>query len=40
MSEVKKWRCIDCGYVHEGEEAPDACPDCFAPKTAFEEIKD
>ena len=23
-----KWKCSNCGYVHEGEEAPDVCPAC------------
>lgn len=34
---AKKWICTVCGYVHEGEEAPDACPQCKAPKNKFEE---
>jgi rubrerythrin len=31
-----KWRCINCGYVHEGEEAPDLCPACAHPRAHFE----
>lgn len=31
------WRCRICGYVHYGDEAPDECPYCFFPKTAFKE---
>ncbi len=31
-----KWRCINCGYVHEGPEAPDACPACAHPQAYFE----
>lgn len=31
----KLWRCSVCGYVHEGEDAPDACPKCGAPKDKF-----
>jgi len=31
-----KWRCINCGYVHEGPEAPDACPACAHPQAHFE----
>ena len=31
-----KWRCINCGYVHEGEEAPDLCPACAHAKAHFE----
>jgi acyl-CoA dehydrogenase len=29
------WRCRVCGYVHYGDEPPDACPYCFFPKSAF-----
>jgi rubrerythrin len=30
------WRCIHCGYVWEGEEAPAACPACAHPRAYFE----
>ena len=30
------WRCINCGYLHEGEEAPDKCPACNHPQAHFE----
>lgn len=33
---VTKWRCIVCGYIHEGPEPPDTCPLCGAPKSEFE----
>jgi len=23
-----KWKCINCGYVHDGDEAPSVCPAC------------
>ena len=26
------WKCSVCNYIHEGEEAPDKCPKCGAPK--------
>jgi acyl-CoA dehydrogenase len=29
------WRCRICGYVHYGGEAPDECPYCFFPQSAF-----
>jgi acyl-CoA dehydrogenase len=32
------WRCRICGHVHYGDEAPDECPYCFFPKTAFKEM--
>jgi len=30
------WRCINCGYLHEGAEAPDICPACAHPTAHFE----
>jgi rubrerythrin len=30
------WRCRNCGYLHEGEEAPDQCPACAHPQAHFE----
>ena len=30
-----KWICKVCGYVHEGPEAPEFCPQCKAPKSKF-----
>jgi len=30
------WRCRNCGYVHEGAEAPKACPACAHPQAYFE----
>ncbi len=33
---VVKWRCRNCGYVHEGTEAPDECPACAHPRDYFE----
>ncbi len=35
---LSAWRCRICGYVHYGEEAPEECPYCFFPKSAFSEI--
>ena len=34
---VVKWRCRNCGYVHEGKEAPKECPACAHP-TAYYEV--
>ena len=31
-----KWRCLNCGYVHEGPDAPAACPACAHPQAYFE----
>ena len=30
------WRCLNCGYLHEGPEAPDSCPACAHPKDYYE----
>jgi rubrerythrin len=30
------WRCRNCGYLHNGKEAPDACPACVHPQSYFE----
>ena len=32
---MKKWVCPVCGYVHEGDEAPEVCPVCKAPASKF-----
>ncbi len=31
-----KWHCRNCGYVHEGAEAPKECPACAHPQSHFE----
>ena len=31
-----RWRCRNCGYVHEGTEAPKICPACAHPQAHFE----
>ncbi len=30
------WRCINCGYLHKGKEAPEKCPACAHSKAYFE----
>ena len=30
------WKCLNCGHIHEGEEAPKACPTCQHPQGYFE----
>ena len=32
------WKCGVCGYIHEGDEAPDKCPKCGAPKEKFQKL--
>lgn len=33
-----KWKCRNCGYVHEGVEPPEVCPACAHPKAYYEEL--
>ncbi|MGB2660913.1 MAG: rubrerythrin family protein [Candidatus Omnitrophota bacterium] len=33
---VVKWKCRNCGYVHEGKEAPEECPTCAHPQAYYE----
>ena len=35
-SESKKWKCNNCGYIHEGTEALEKCPACAHPQAYFE----
>lgn len=30
------WKCDNCGYIHEGNSAPEKCPACVHPKAYFE----
>lgn len=30
------WKCLGCGYIHHGAEAPDKCPGCVKPQGYFE----
>ena len=33
---VVRWKCRNCGYVHEGKEAPKTCPACAHPQSFYE----
>ncbi len=33
---VVKWKCRNCGYVHEGKEAPAVCPACQHKQSYYE----
>lgn len=33
---VKIWKCLNCGHIHVGENAPNACPVCSKPQAWFE----
>jgi len=35
-AESMKWKCGNCGYVHEGNEAPKVCPACKHPQAYYE----
>ncbi|MGE4520498.1 MAG: rubrerythrin [Desulfobacteraceae bacterium] len=35
-NEKVTWRCRNCGYLHDGEEAPGMCPACAHPQAHFE----
>lgn len=37
---MKLFKCSVCGYIHEGNEAPDICPKCGAPKDKFISLTD
>ena len=36
---MKKFVCTVCGYIHEGENAPESCPVCHVPAEKFNEVK-
>ena len=35
---MAKYVCTICGYVHEGDEAPEFCPVCKAPASKFKKV--
>ena len=37
---MKKFRCSVCGYIHEGSEPQEKCPNCGSPKEKFVEVLD
>ena len=37
---MAKWVCKVCGYVFEGENPPEACPQCKAPASKFQKMED
>jgi len=37
---MKKYVCPVCGYVHEGDSAPERCPQCKIPGDRFTEVKE
>jgi len=37
---MKKWKCIPCEYIHEGDTPPDECPVCYAGPEDFVEVEE
>ncbi len=37
---MSKYICTVCGYIHEGKEPPEKCPNCGAPKEKFTTFKE
>ena len=35
-----RWKCRNCGYIHEGKEAPEKCPACAHPRAYFELLEE
>jgi len=35
---VKFFKCVVCGYIHQGQEPPEKCPVCGAPREKFTEL--
>ncbi|MDA8235347.1 MAG: rubredoxin [Clostridia bacterium] len=34
------WKCDVCGFIHDGDQAPEKCPKCGAPKEKFKQLSD
>jgi len=37
---LRKWKCLECGYIHTGSEPPEKCPICGVGRDAFVEVSD
>lgn len=37
-SSTIRWKCLNCGYIHEGSRAPDICPTCRHSQAYFEPL--
>ena len=40
VNTMLKWECSVCGYIHEGDQAPEQCPVCKQPKEKFVKIEE
>jgi rubrerythrin len=38
--EIRRWKCANCGHIHEGYEAPEICPACSHPQAYFEILEE
>lgn len=38
--ETTKWHCRNCGYIHEGKEAPEVCPACAHPRAFYQVLSE
>jgi acyl-CoA dehydrogenase len=38
MKGVTAWRCCICGHIHYADKAPEECPVCFFPASAFKKV--
>ncbi len=36
----EKWLCLNCGFLHEGEQAPESCPICKQPQGWFIRLRE
>ncbi|MDD5342563.1 MAG: ferritin family protein [Patescibacteria group bacterium] len=36
--EEVEWKCLNCGYIHKGKNAPDKCPLCMKPQGWYMQI--
>jgi rubrerythrin len=39
-NDVVRWKCRNCGYIHEGKDAPKECPACKHPQAYYELLAD
>jgi len=37
---VVRWKCRNCGYIHEGKNPPQKCPACEHPESFFEAVEE
>ncbi len=40
VKKMAKWKCTVCGYLYEGNEAPEKCPLCKQPKEKFVKVEE